>query len=446
MKTTALCAGIILLSCGFAVGQAQYKVLWSFAGSPNDGVSPLGNLLFDRAGNLYGTTVGGGSSTAPGCLGGCGTAFKLSRHSGGTWTETILYNFCSSNMCLDGAGPKAGLIFDAGGNLYGTTSAGGAYGYGTVFELSAPSSPSDSWTETVLYSFCANYENSTCLDGADPLSQLTFDATGNLYGTTATGGAGGTSGGCCEGGTVFELSQGGGGWTETVLNNFCAGGGICADGEAPQAGVTFDKLGNLYGTTTAGGDFQGRGTVYKLSPGANGWTETVLRTSKQSLAAAPLGTVSIDPLGNLYSTFSRGGQSPGVGGVFRIGLQGGGAEFSFNGNNGYYPAAGVLIDSKHRALYGTTLGGGTNDFGTVFNMVAPAQESVLYSFCSQPNCTDGSQPVASLVEDKAGNLYGTTRQGGTNNQGVVFEIVQSFPKQKASQRPPVWHTILPSKK
>jgi uncharacterized repeat protein (TIGR03803 family) len=444
MSKTLLCAAVIWISCSLALGQAQYKVLWSFAGSPNDGATPLSNLVTDRIGNLFGTTEFGGSSS---CTFACGTVFKLSPGSDGTWVETILYNFCSNggNLCPDGAYPKAGLVFDTRGNLYGTTNIGGAYGYGTVFELCRSSSPSAAWTETVLYSFCANNENNTCLDGAFPDSQLVFDATGNLYGTTPTGGTGGTSGGCCEGGTVFELSLGTGGWTETVLYNFCAAGGICADGLAPQAGVTFDKLGNLYGTTEKGGDYRNLGTLYELTPGPNGWTEIVLRTSKQSRASFPLGTVSIDPLGNLYSTFSSGAGQIGGGGVFRIGPLGGGTEFSFNGPDGNMPAAGVLIDFKHPALYGTTEMGGANNAGTVFKMTAPAQETVLYSFCSQPNCTDGLGPLASVIEDASGNLYGTTKVGGANNQGVVFEIVQSLPKQKAGQRPPAWHTILPSK-
>jgi uncharacterized repeat protein (TIGR03803 family) len=447
---TFLCASLIVLSCSFAIAQTQYEVLWSFAGSPNDGAMPLSNLVIDRAGNLYGTTERGGAT--PSCAG-CGTVFKLSPGSDGTWSETILYNFCSdfnTVLCLDGSLPKAGLIFDAKGNLYGTTSSGGANacpfiqgGCGTVFELSRPSSPSESWTETVLYNFCANYENSTCLDGAVPVAQLTFDAMGKLYGTTPTGGTGGSSGGCCEGGTVFELSPGSGGWTETVLHNFCAAGGICADGLGPQAGVTFDKLGNLYGTTERGGDYRNLGTLYKLAPGSNGWTETVLRTSKQSLASFPLGTVSIDPLGNIYSTFSLGGQ--GFGGLFSLRSHGGGTEFSFNGNDGDGPTAGVLIDAKRGTLYGTT-SGGDSFLGTVFKMVAPAQLTVLYNFCSQPNCVDGEGPFASLIEDTSGNLYGTTKLGGANNQGVVFEIVQSFPKQQPAQRRPPWHTILPPKK
>lgn len=443
---TFLHMAVIALSCGLALGQ-QYKVLYSFTGTQaGDGAWPLSSLVLDRAGNLYGTTWVGGTACSSGY--GCGTVFELSPTSGGIWTETVLYDFCSGgSLCPDGALPTAGLMVDTRGNLYGTTSGDGAYSYGTVFELSPPSSPGAAWTETVLYSFCANYQNQTCLDGAIPVSQLTHDTTGNLYGTTSTGGTGGTSGGCCAGGTVFELSPSAGGWTETVLHNFCAAGGICADGLAPQAGVTFDKLGNLYGTTEKGGDYRNLGTVYKLAPGSNGWTETVLRTSKQSMASSPLGTVSIDPVGNLYSTFSSLAGQIGGGGVFRLRPNGGGVDFLFSGNgsNGNMPAAGVLINSKHPALYGTTGLGGVNNAGTVFKMVAPAQETVLYSFCSQPSCTDGLGPLASLIEDASGNLYGTTKLGGANNQGVVFEIVQSLPKQKALQRRPVWHAILPSK-
>jgi uncharacterized repeat protein (TIGR03803 family) len=451
---TFFCVALIVLSCGFAVGQ-QYKVLWNF-GSPNDGAQPLSNLILDRDGNLYGTTRWGGSSVFD-CSFYCGTVFKLSPNGDGTWSETILYTFCSDviNVCVDGAEPMAGLIFDAKGNLYGTTSAGGTQclinSCGVVFELSPPSSPGASWTETVLHSFCPNSTQS-CPDGAEPLSGLTMDLSGNLYGTTSIGGSGHDRKNGA-GGTVFELSHGASGWTETVLYNFCTlgQGEVCPDGTLPQAGVTFDKLGNLYGTTVGGGNYYGFGTLYELSPGANGWTETVLRTSRQSLAAWPLGTVSFDPLGNLYSTFSAGGQSPGVGGVFRLGPHGGGTEFSFDGNNGDKPAAGVLIDAKHSALYGTTSGGdsiGLN--GTVFKMVAPEQLTVLYNFCSQPNCSDGAVPLASLIEDKSGNLYGTAKYGGTGTNcpggcGVVFEIVQSSPEQKASQRPAVWHTILPSK-
>ncbi len=358
---TLLCAAVIVLASSFVFGQ-QYKVLYSFTGAQiGDGAYPVSNLVFDRSGNLYGTTwFGGSDATGCGTYLGCGTVFKLSPNPDGTWTETVLYNFCGdvvNSQCLDGLGPEAGLIFDAKGNLYGTTNGGGTYGLGTVFELSPPSPPGGAWTEAVLYSFCPNNGNYNCLDGAVPLSQLTLDAAGNLYGTTSTGGTGGTSGGCCYGGTVFELSPGPSGWTETVLYNFCAAGhdNICPDGVAPQAGVTFDKLGNLYGTTELGGSSQSRGggTVFKLSPGSSGWTETVLKAGSIFGSGAPLGTVSFDPLGSLYTTFSAGGEHD-AGGMFRLTSRGGTTGFSFNYADGEAPTAGVLIDVKHAALYGTT--------------------------------------------------------------------------------------------
>ena len=444
---TLLCAAVIVLSCGFALGQ-QYKVLYSFAGAQaGDGAAPVSNLVFDHAGNLYGTTLAGGSNAVQG-----GVVFELSPLVGGTWTETILYSFCSQAInldCLDGAGPQAGLVLDSAGSFYGTTTYGGnstscgiGSGCGTVFKLTPPSSPAGQWTETVLYNFCTNYVNRQCLDGFFPHSQLTFDKAGNLYGTASSGGSGHAGGGI-----VFELSHGAGGWTQTVLYNFCSlgTGDFCPDGTLPEAGVIFDKAGNLYGTTGSGGGIHsiGGGIVFKLSPGSGGWTETVLKAGREFGPGSPLGTLSFDPQGNLYSTFSAGG-SGNAGGVFRLGPNGSGVEFSFNFADGSTPAAGVWLDSRRPALYGTTSTGGLG-FGNVFKIVAPAQESVLYNFCSQSNCADGSEPLASLVQDKSGNLYGTTKEGGINNQGLVFEILQSFPKQKASQRPAPWHTILPSK-
>lgn len=431
MSKALLCAAIVALTCTFAIAQ-QYKVLHTFTGGPHDGVSPMGDLVFDHAGNLYGTTRGGGSGVGFG-----GTVFELSPNADGTWTETIVYNFCS-NQCLDGSQPEAGLTIDSTGNLYGTTYSGGlpcpGFGgtCGTVFELSPPSSPGGAWTETVLHNFCTNVVNGRCLDGNYPHSRLTLDATGNLYGTTTWGGTGHLDGGE-NAGVVFELSPGANGWTETVLYNFCSLGQdkFCPDGAFPVAGVTFDKAGNLYGTTGTGGATRsaGGGTVYRLVPGAGQWTETVLYAfafQPFTTGAGPGAAVSFDSLGNLYSTVEAGGQF-GVGGVFRLSPKGGGSEqtLSFNGRNGSMPVAGVLMDSRHPALFGTTKLGGDNGFGTIFKIIAPAQESVLYSFCSQSNCPDGGVPVAGLVEENnSGNLYGTASQGGINNQGVVFEIVQ----------------------
>jgi uncharacterized repeat protein (TIGR03803 family) len=319
-------------------------------------------------------------------------------------------------------------VFDAKGDLFGTTDGGGnqpcpvsGSGCGTVFELSPPSSQGGAWTETVLYNFCSNNQTFRCGDGALPISQLIFDVHGNLYGTTSTGGTGGSTGGCCAGGTVFELSHSSGGWTETVLYNFCANGGDeCPDGTGPQAGVTPDKTGNLYGTTELGGGSgtRGGGTVYKLSPGSSGWTETVLYAFVPPYRHGenPLGTVTFDPQGNLYGTTEYSQNN--FGGVFRLSPKGGGnySAFLFNGSNGANPLAGVLLDSKRGVLYGTTV-------TAVFQIAGNGQETVLQNLCS--NCPNGYESAAGVIEDKTGNLYGTTKLGGINNQGVVFEIIPS---------------------
>jgi uncharacterized repeat protein (TIGR03803 family) len=442
MKNVCLTAALVFLACSFALAQSQYKVLWNFGSAPNDGAGAFGNLIFDRSGNLYGTTAGGGGANEG------GTVFELSPNADGSWTETILYSFCALAGCVDGSEPVAGLVFDSAGNLYGTTIAGGQNSCdfsgegtcGTVFELSPSSNPGAPWTETVLYSFCLGGSDGGCQDGAEPASQLAIDASGNLYGTTTTGGTN------IIGGTVFEMSRGNGGWAHSVLYDFCVNGQnhICPDGADPQAGVTLDSAGNLYGTTERGGDLKntGNGTVYKLSPGSNGWTETLLLPSNDPLkrGGTPLGGVSFDPLGNLYGTFSFGGANS-AGDVFRLDAKNGTfTKFSFNGSNGDTPSAGVLVDSKNAALYGTTRIGGSTGNGTIFQIVAPAQETVLYNFCSEPKCTDGDTPLAVLIADKSGNLYGTASLGGANGQGVVFEMVQQGPRHSAGQpalRPPL---------
>lgn len=166
---------VVILGCSLVFGQAQYKILWSFSGSPNDGAIPLSQLVSDHAGNLYGTTEFGGAGNNPPCDGGCGTVFKLSPNGDGTWTNAVIYSFCSNfsqSQCLDGAFPKAGLVFDSAGNLFGTTYNGGAAdcgfttGCGTVFELSPQANPGGTWTESVLYNFCSDIDNFNCLDGA----------------------------------------------------------------------------------------------------------------------------------------------------------------------------------------------------------------------------------------------------------------------------------------
>jgi uncharacterized repeat protein (TIGR03803 family) len=233
-----LAFAIVACVIGTAFGQTE-TVLYSFGAFPADGIGPTGGLLFDSAGNIYGTTNGGGPYC--GSDGGCGTVYELSPTSGGGWTETILHNFCSTGdqfTCLDGSHPFAGLIMDETGNLYGTTPTGGTGEWGTVFRLSPPSSGNGNWTETVLWNFEMASDNGY-LPG---YGKLNMDAKGNIYGTT-------TRGGTKNLGAVFELSPlGNGTYSFAILHSFSG-----PDGAVPQYGVAIDGSGNLYGTTENGG-------------------------------------------------------------------------------------------------------------------------------------------------------------------------------------------------
>lgn len=421
MKNAFLCAAVVVLTCGFTLGQAQYKVLWNFGG-PGDGATPKGKLVFDRAGNLYGTTLDGGMTN---CVETCGIVYELSPTANG-WSETVLYKFCSQPKCADGQVPFAGLIWDESGNLYGTTELGGPYGGGTVFKLAPPSQQGGTWTESVLWGFIPNGAG-----GANPCGRLTWDSSGNLYGTTDEGGAANI-------GTVFELSPSPDGWTETVLNSF-----EYLDGGGPLTGVIFDKSGNLYGTTPLFGDDscnggdEGCGTIFELSPSGNGkWTEQVVFVFTMETGGLPFGEVNFDEAGRLYSTVSSYGEGTAChghacGGAFRMANVNGNWTYSpyfFDGIDGSMPYAGLLLDTKHQSAYGTTLTGGSsttcgNSYGcgTVFSFHG-GKETVLYEFCTQANCVDGLNPWSALITDGVGNLYGLTQYGGAYNQGVVFEV------------------------
>jgi uncharacterized repeat protein (TIGR03803 family) len=276
------------------------KTLHSFSANGTDGTSPSAGLIFDTVGNLYGTTQSGGAN-------GGGTVFELSPSDHGSWGEKILYNFI-----YNGTGayePVAGLIFDASGNLYGTTLQGGTYGAGndhtggTVFELTP--SADGSWTETVLYNF-----DESGSGPYGPGAVLVLDPAGNLYSTTPDGGTYNSSG------TVFELSpQAGGSWTETTLHSFGNG----SDGLNPFDGLVLDASGNLYGTTWQGGAY-GKGTAFELMPEAGGaWEEKVLYSFGGSGTDGknPSGGLIFDASGNLYGT-TQGGGAYGGGTVFEI--------------------------------------------------------------------------------------------------------------------------------
>ncbi len=420
-----------LFAAGTCSAAQQEKVLHSFDANGKDGYDPESGLIFDAVGNLYGTTYEGGDGA--GCSPYCGTVFELSPKSGGVWTEQVLHNFTGSSDGLGGFSPEAGLVLDASGNLYGTTYSGGAHGVGTVFELSPKTG--GGWAEKVLYSFCSQ---SDCMDGSYPHAALIFDGSGNLYGTTHLGGTGHSCSinyGC---GTVFELSpNASGGWTHRVLHSFNNNG---ADGTLPGSdGLIFDVAGNLYGATYWGGSGTcigapgGCGTVFELTPTAGGvWAETILHSFLYNGADGNFPSQpTFDSDRNLYGT-TYGGGTYGYGTVFELTPAADGRwtetilhSFNDDGNDGYNPYTGLILDSSVN-LYGTTYAGGTYNDGSVFEL-SPADgggwtETVLHSF--DPNEKDGADPVTPLVFDASGNLYGTTYYGGAayNSYGTIFEI------------------------
>jgi uncharacterized repeat protein (TIGR03803 family) len=348
-------------------------------------------------------------------------------------SEVVIYSFPrTARPIVTGCNPQGTLVADSAGNLYGTTPKCGAFESGIVFELVRPVPPSTEWTETVLYSFTGGS------DGQYPYAGLTFDAAGNLYGTTNEGGTSGL-------GTVFELTPptaGGGQWTESVLYSFLGGP---ADGASPKSdGVAFDHSGNLYGVTTAGGipyTYTGSGgyfcalnyptnacgVVYKLAPPATPgapWTETVLHYFNGPQGWYPIGSPIFDARGNLYGEAANGGRHN-IGNVYRLTPPAAGeSAWGFktlylfgtattdSGNPG-----GSLTLHGDGVLYGTTC-------CNVFQLVPPAVtggawiENILHNFAGG---NDGIFPGAvNLVFDKAGNLYGTTQAGGGNGGCNVY--------------------------
>jgi uncharacterized repeat protein (TIGR03803 family) len=258
------------------------QILHSFTAGGSDGAKPYAGLVLDAAGNLYGTTYYGGSRKECGKTG-CGTVFELSPAADGTWTEKIIFNFYP----LAGYNPAAALTLDASGNLYGTTQYGGKGSNGKVFELTP--SASGEWSETVLHNFAFG-----TTDGADPESGVTFDSSGNLYGTTFLGGDTGY-------GILYELTPNGGGtWTEIIIHNFQ---GDYADGAQPGPGtLVFDSSGNLYGATGTGGT-SFHGAVFEFSPSASGWTESILHNFEPGPAGYyPYSSVILDAVGDIYGT------------------------------------------------------------------------------------------------------------------------------------------------
>jgi uncharacterized repeat protein (TIGR03803 family) len=355
-------------------------VLHSFT-LPPDGANPTAGLVRDAKGNLYGTTYRGGASSS-------GTVFKVDP----TGEETLLYTFSGG---ADGKHPNAGLVRDAAGNFYGTTSSGGASGIGTVFKLSKTGK------ETVLHSF-AGYPT----DGASPYAGLILDGAGNLYGTT-------TSGGASDEGTVFKLDSSG---QESVLYSFRGD----PDGANPFAALVQDAAGNLYGTTFYGGTYErcggyGCGTVFELKASGK---EEVLFDFTSMEGSWPYSNLVLDSA-ILYGTTEAGGDE-GYGTAFSLkaGVVTVLHSFTGAGGDGESPYAGLIRDAKGN-LYGTTSRGGAFGDGMAFKLDKSGNETVLYSFTGLP---DGAYPLAGLIRDAKGNLYGTTEGGDPWRGGVVFEL------------------------
>lgn len=454
-------------------GGWDHKILYSFMDG-NDGGDPEGGVIFDTEGNLYGMTLYGGPS-------GSGTVFELQHHSDGTWTEnvlhhiiaeyarflyglvfdsagnlygtvesggqfdggvvfelspsssgewkqTILYNFGGIRHHSDGNDPVGRLIIDEDGNLFGVTFDGGigcvGIGCGVVYELS-PSSGGQ-WKETILYEFTGQE------DGEYPDGALVFDGEGNLYGTASRGGPRIS----CQCGNVFELvPQGNGLWTHRILHIFQGG----SDGANPEFPLIFDGAGNFYGATTAGGGAPscgttGCGTVYELNPnGSSGWNEKVLASFDPTTTGYALSSgVFLNADGQLFGEGWQGATSAEAGFVYSLTPASGQWNYSalsnFTFTDGIYPETPLAVSSKGY-LYGTTEFGGSMNMGSIFELkpspTGSWAESVIYNFSAGHAVTGTISPTAqpsSLIVDSTGNLYGEAVGGGTKNDGMVYKL------------------------
>jgi uncharacterized repeat protein (TIGR03803 family) len=364
--------------------------IYRFAGP--DGASPCAGLVIDKQGNVYGTTLYGGSANY-------GTVFELTPAG----VETVLHNF---TLEPDGGYPQGSLVLDAEDNLYGTTGDGGASacsfttGCGTVFRLTP------SGEETVLHTFPGDP------DGSYVAAGVIRDSHGDLYGTTYFGGMRCSGVGC---GTVFKLVRSG---KEIILHRFEFPNPSeppklrRQDGAHPLAGLVSDADGNLYGSTELGGPHN-QGTIFKLSRSGK---ETILHSfTGRADGAAPYGNLIFDAQGNLYGTTYSGG-TDGYGTVFKLDPKGTVTVlYGFTAKaDGAHPAAGLVFDADGN-LYGTTSFGG-DLWGTIFRLSPVGVLTVLYTFTGQ---ADGASPLAPLIIDADGNLYGTTTEGGNFEGGCV---------------------------
>lgn len=373
----ALALGLAL-GAAPAAGSHSFKILHSFCETDcSDGKSPTGTMLMDSSNNLFGTTMKGGEH-------GGGAAFELVyQPSTGKYHYKRLYNFCAIANCDDGTNPvDEKLVMDTAGNLYGTTEAGGQGLSGVIYRLE-PNQAKTRYTYHKIYDFCVR--SSGCEDGASPTSGLTYsgavsgtlyDGVSSLYGSTLGGGK-------KHDGVVYSFTPAHGDWIQKVLYFFCttkSGDLDCVDGKLPMGGMVVDKNGNLLGTASQGGHGQ-VGVVFKLTPTVRGrWVET---TPYEFCAVAGC-------------------------------------------TDGATPQTGVIMDVAGN-IFGTTLAGGAvgtgceAGCGVMFKLTPNGNETQVYTFCSQTDCSDGAAP-AGLVMDVSGNIFGATHLGGLDGNGVLYEL------------------------
>lgn len=370
-------AAVFALSSGADAG-SRLKVIYNFAGGSGDGANPIGPLLIDGHGNLYGTTFAGGSASD-------GTVFKISRRG----QESVLHVF--TGTAGDGTQPLGGVIADKSGNLIGTASAGGTNGLGIVFAIAR------NGVETVLHTF----QGICCgSDGSFPYTALLADKRGNMYGTTFKGGN------SSDLGTVFRITPAG---NETLIHAFSG----ATDGGEPASALVRGKNHVFYGTASVGGS-QNLGVAFRMT--ADG-TETVLHNFGSGTdGQTASGWIAVDDQDNMYGTTESGGGSANAGIVYKIDKDGTESILhAFNGADGSGPISVTLVGHD---LYGMTGFGGANNDGTIFKIAPNGALTTLHSFSG----TDGRDPTCPLVPGGDGNLYGTTIGGGTHSNGVVFKL------------------------
>ncbi len=396
----------VLCATTAAAGLPAQTLATLYSSTGTDGALPQVALVQGADGDLYGTTVeGGANDTCARPVPGCGTVFKITPSG----SLTTLYSFGAQGG-IHGKFPN-GLVRSASGDFYGTTYDGGKAGNtvinrGTVFKITP------SGKLTALYSFCAQ---SGCTDGKSPAAGLVQATDGNLYGTTFFGGFGGH-------GTVFKITPSG---ALTTLYRFCSQGGICTDGFNPNSALVPAFNGDLYGTTLHGGDNGNYGTIFKITLGG---TLTTLYSfcfsSVCSDGQYPNGLVQASN-GDFYGTTSTAYPLD-SGTIFKITPSGTLTTLytfcpQYPCLDGRFPYA-QLVQATDGDLYGTTAAGGTMDDGTVFKITPNGALTTLYSFCAQSGCTDGAGPYGGLVQATNGDFYGTTGGGGTSGFGTVFSL------------------------